>query len=259
MFKRTIRNIITVAISIFLLSHAASIMADDVKSDGSAILSTSKQLIIIISDDWKSDKGQLKHFERNDTQSNWQSLGEIVSVSLGEAGMGWSTSDPEPDLVGPKKHEGDKRTPAGLFSISQAFGFAHVSPVNTKLIYTPITPNTVCIDDQNSRFYNKIVDADKILQPDWKSAEKMHDINIYEQGIIVRYNNRKPVPGAGSCIFMHNWRSPTGATNGCVALSPSDLKELITWLDSNKRPVLIMLPKGEYQLLAKSWNLPELG
>lgn len=257
MFKRIVRHIISLTISLFILSNAISVMADDLSPN--AILDTSKQLIVIISDDWASDKGQLKQFERKDTQSSWQSLGEMTPVSLGEAGMGWGTGDSNPNLTGPKKHEGDKRTPAGLFTITQAFGFGHAAPMNTKLIYTPITSNTMCVDDQNSRFYNKIVDADKILQPDWKSAEKMHTVSIYEQGLIVRYNNRKPVPGAGSCIFMHNWRNPSSATNGCIGLASDNLKELITWLDANKKPVLIMLPKGEYKLLAKSWNLPELG
>lgn len=253
MLKKQIKNLLLLSMGLLLWSNALC------SDKGTEILNTSQQLLIVTAESWEANQGQLQYFERKDTKSDWQVTGKTMPVVLGKAGLGWSTAYPLIDLEGPKKHEGDNRTPAGMFNLGQAFGFAHLSPVNTKLLYLAITPNTVCVDDQESRFYTRIVETDKILQPDWKDAEKMHDVARYEQGIVVRYNSRKPIAGAGSCIFIHHWLNSADPTSGCVALSSSDLSELLTRLDSNKRPVLVILPKGEYQHLAKSWNLPELG
>lgn len=243
-FKKIIAFILALFSSILAWADATSVIS----------LDTSKQLLIITSNNWESTQGQIQRFERKDLQSDWCQVGEAIPIVLGKKGMGWSSSVPAIDLAGPKKHEGDHRTPAGIFPLGPSFGF---SRSDSKFLFTNLTPTTVCIDDENSRFYNKIVDSQTILQPDWKSAEVMRKISLYEQGLVIRYNSKKVVPGAGSCIFIHNWRSPAEGTLGCVGMQKNNLTDLIRWLESSKRPMLVIVPKDEYKNVESSWSLPK--
>jgi D-alanyl-D-alanine dipeptidase len=79
--------------------------------------------------------------------------------------------------------------------------------------------------------------------------------NLYRWGIVVDHNT-PPVPGAGSCIFLHVWRGPESATNGCTAMAEHDLQSLITWLDPQANPVLVQLPVEELECLRTDWQLP---
>ena len=40
---------------------------------------------------------------------------------------------------------------------------------------------------------------------------------MYRRGLLVQLSDRRPAR-AGSCIFIHVWRSPTTGTAGCVAV-----------------------------------------
>lgn len=110
--------------------------------------------------------------------------------------------------------------------------------------YRQITPDTEAVDDPGSRFYNRIVQRGAVRQPDWKSSERMHEIPDYELGVIVAHNPRNQ-PGAGSCIFLHEWRGDRRGTAGCTVLLPPDLRALVRWLDAAKNPLLVQLPEGE--------------
>jgi hypothetical protein len=41
----------------------------------------------------------------------------------------------------------------------------------------------------------------------------------YALGAVVAHNSTPPVPGAGSCIFLHVWESPVTPTAGCTAMA----------------------------------------
>ncbi|MFD6664008.1 L,D-transpeptidase family protein [Micromonospora chalcea] len=58
----------------------------------------------------------------------------------------------------------------------------------------------------------------------------------YTHFAVVTYNMApnvpKPVPNAGSGIFLHEFsRTPSGPTAGCVSLSHADLVGVLPWLD----------------------------
>jgi len=42
--------------------------------------------------------------------------------------------------------------------------------------------------------------------------------DLYRYVLIIGYNTPKPVPGAGSCIFLHVWRGKDSSTAGCTAI-----------------------------------------
>ena len=155
--------------------------------------------------------------------------------------------------AGLHKHEGDGRSPAGVFALGTAFGFA---PQATRLPFLLVKPDTVAVDDARSRYYTQIVETSAVPQPDWRSAERMRAIPHYRLGIAVEYNTAARVPEAGSCIFIHCFASPRKTTSGCTAMPEPELEALLQWLDPAAHPRLVQLPLAAYDELRAAWKLP---
>jgi L,D-peptidoglycan transpeptidase YkuD (ErfK/YbiS/YcfS/YnhG family) len=100
------------------------------------------------------------------------------------------------------------------------------------------------------------VDRAAVDQVDWKSSEKMSSIPQYRWGVVVNYNMDQPIPGDGSCVFLHQWSGPASSTAGCTAMSSDDIEHIVQWVNGDVRPVLVQLPKAEYQRLRIHWQLP---
>ena len=177
---------------------------------------------------------------------------------LGRKGLAWGRGEiAAHSLPGPVKREGDDKAPAGVFRLGTAFGYA-ATPVPTRLRYVPLTNNVVAVDDPESSHYNQLVDKTKVGSADWRSAENMIlNDQRYRWGIWVEHND-PPVPGAGSCIFLHIWKSSSTLTSGCTAMPESAMVRLLGWLDPAKEPRLIQLPRPIYNELKVQWKLPEL-
>src|SRR5579871_1777988 len=179
-------------------------------------------------------------------------IGNAIPVSLGRSGLGWGEGLHPAQSSGPVKKEGDGRSPAGIFRMGTAFGYR---PLDGKWPYRVLTPDTECVDDAQSKRYNRLVDR-STEKVDWKSSEKMlRSDDLYRIGIVVLHNDQ-PIPGKGSCIFLHIRATPESATVGCTAMEPNHIETILKWLDPAKRPILVQLPKAEYQRLKKEWELP---
>ena len=123
---------------------------------------------------------------------------------------------------------------------------------------THLTRDLVCVDDVASGSYNAIVDTRRAARKDWDSDETMRrEDDLYRFGLVVGHNQAN-APGAGSCIFVHIRRSPGVPTAGCTAMAQADILELIRWLDRAKGPVMVQLPRREYDRLRASWGLPAM-
>jgi D-alanyl-D-alanine dipeptidase len=81
--------------------------------------------------------------------------------------------------------------------------------------------------------------------------------DLYKWGIFVAHNPAA-TPGAGSCIFIHIWRSSSAATVGCTAMPEPDLVRLLKWLDPAADPILIQMPHHDYAAMQSEIALPEL-
>ena len=90
---------------------------------------------------------------------------------------------------------------------------------------------------------------------DWQSAEAMSSIPHYHQGIIVNYNMSRQ-SGKGSAIFIHEINpSPNYQyTLGCTAMDKEALEKVMAWLQYDKNPILVQMPKENLSL--KSTNSP---
>jgi D-alanyl-D-alanine dipeptidase len=220
------------------------------------MISFSSQIVVVVTSQWDATNGWLERFDRDGTA--WKAAAAANAVSVGRHGLGWGLGlhpMPEP---GPQKKEGDGRSPAGVFRLSYVFGKASLDDVEgIRMPYTQCLPSLVCVDDTNSASYNQIVDASKTPNVDWKSAEKMAAPEEYRLGVVVEHNGTNR-PGAGSCIFLHVWGAPGKPTSGCTAMEIGQLEALVAWLDHNANPILVQLPRHEYERLAPLWELPPL-
>lgn len=137
------------------------------------------------------------------------------------------------------KKEGDGKTPAGSFSITQAFG-VNANP-GTSLAYRKVTDNDFWVDDVNSSFYNswQVGPADGR----WNSAEHLIKYPTqYKYGAIINYNTDR-VKGKGSAIFLH---CSTGrGTAGCVSTSESNMIKILKLMNPNKKTHIIIAPSED--------------
>jgi zinc D-Ala-D-Ala dipeptidase len=225
----------------------------------SPIPKNSKQVILVLTDSINSTHGNLIYFERQTNKDKWNQVSDTIPVVIGRSGLGWGRGLNSIDSSKlPMKSEGDGRSPAGVFELGPAFGYASKDEMKgLKIPYLPITEMVECVDDIKSDHYNQIVTKNEIGNVDWQSSEKMYFADIwYQQGIIVNQNMNPIVHGAGSCIFIHNWSTPDETTSGCTEMEPVNLTKLIYWLDSSDSPILVQLTKNLYAEYQGSWELP---
>jgi L,D-peptidoglycan transpeptidase YkuD (ErfK/YbiS/YcfS/YnhG family) len=219
----------------------------------------SRQCLIVITADWKATRGTLTAFERRNGEESWRQREQNIPVVVGKSGLAWGHGLADVgEFAGPVKAEGDGAAPAGAFRLSSAFGYAPRSQVGpVRLHYRPLTPATEGIDDPTSRYYNHIVERSDIPVPDWRSSEQMwRKDSLYKWGIVVDYNTSPVVPGRGSCIFLHVWRGAKSLTVGCTTMPERSIKQLVTWLDPEAKPILVQLPRAEFNRLRGPWQLP---
>jgi L,D-peptidoglycan transpeptidase YkuD (ErfK/YbiS/YcfS/YnhG family) len=142
-------------------------------------------------------------------------------------------------MAAEKKREGDKATPAGVYTLGLVFGYD--KKTDTKMGYRELTDDDIWIDDPEHPMYNRLFTG----KTDAKSFEKMRrNDDLYRFGIVINYNTEPVVRYKGSAIFLHIWRDRDTPTSGCVAVPEEDIKAVISWLDPEKDP-LIMIGKEE--------------
>lgn len=249
---------------ILLLGFVWKGQSDQFQAKGLAnMLVQSQQLVLVTTKDWNAVDGELRRYERAGKGQAWKLKGEPIAIVVGRNGMAWGKGlHGEPVTLAksgdPIKKEGDGRAPAGVFSLSSAFGYApKMQAENVKLPYLQATAMSECVDDTQSGYYNRLVERDKIASPDWKSSEQMRrNDELYRWGVVVDHNTAKPESGAGSCIFLHIWSGVGKGTAGCTAMQPKRMEDLLVWLDPKKTPVLVQLPQAEFERLSESLGLP---
>ncbi len=223
-----------------------------------------KQMIIVTAKDWNTSTGTLQRFERMSIDAPWQKVGKETAVQLGKNGMAWGTGLHEAPLTKEGlviTAEGMKRSPVGVFSIPVAFGRDEASNWSVKMPYVKITKTIFCSGDPESKNYNHLVDASKEPKEDWSKGEDMQDYvnqGVYTYGAMISHNYSPTKPGHGSCFFIHVWRGPDKPTAGCTGMAETDTKEIVSWLDPEKNPVLVQLPETIYSEVKNKWDLPDL-
>ena len=247
------RSLVRLAATVLLLAAAVSVHA--------APLDGARQLIVVTSEGWDSTQGQLQAYMRDG--KGWRAHGQAFPVSLGRTGSAWGLGLHPPQAEGPQKQEGDGRSPAGVFALGSAFGYAITRP-GTAMPYQPMLDSSYCMDVPGSPFYNRIVDAKKVGSAAVKGSTEPMRLDLhskgdvrYREGFVIAHNPDSQ-PGKGSCIFAHLWRTPGEATAGCTAMPQARMQALLDWLRPQDGPRFVLLPRAEYKRLQAQWQLPAL-
>ncbi len=164
-----------------------------------------------------------------------------AKVSLWERNKAWIRTYAADAVIGRNglakidaKKEGDGTTPQGVFNLTRAFGYD--TTLATGLNYRQVTSEDVWVDDVNSNDYNQWVQTTTAT-----SFEKLRrDDHLYRMAAVIEYNTDTIVKGNGSAIFMHIWRKYYKPTAGCVALSERNLKRILSKLNVERKPVIIL-------------------
>jgi L,D-peptidoglycan transpeptidase YkuD (ErfK/YbiS/YcfS/YnhG family) len=218
------------------------------------------QMVLVTTADWDANTGTLRTFAR-DGQGAWRQAGAAMPVTIGRKGSAWGLGlHPAAQPEGPVKREGDGRSPAGVFAIGEAFGYA--KQAGTALPYAQMQDTSWCMDVVASPLYTRIVDAKQVGEAAVQgSSEPMrldlhnHGDHRYRAGFVIEHNPAA-VKGAGSCIFAHLWKAPGEPTTGCTAMDDATMQRLYGWLRPDAHPVFVLLPRAEYDRLETPWHLP---
>lgn len=230
-----------------------------------------QQAVVVLSDHWQAVEGTLQRLERR-ADGPWQRVGSPIPIVVGKKGMGWGRglfqiNDPQADY----RREGDKRAPAGIFSLGSVFGLATPTQaqqwLTLRMPYIHLNPTVRCIGDAQSRYYNEIHDI-RHIEHDWLNdsnnenmrRDAIRDEGAYRWGVFVNHNTTNPFQVrdkvSGSCIFLHIWKGDGSGTSGCTAMTKANLLDVINWLEADKHPVLIQLPRPVYAEHQNAWQLP---
>lgn len=199
----------------------------------SPLVLLSSQILLVVSDNFNTSKAKISAYGEG------QLVFENIDVNLGKNGLGWGVGLYEfPHKKDePLKMEGDKKSPAGIFQLGAAFGYE--KQLDLKLHYLYADENLLCVDDADSKFYNRFVNFDKGI----RSFEHMkRDDQQYKYGLVVMHNEQQ-IKKRGSCIFLHIEKSPNHPTVGCTSMKEKDLLKILKWLDKDKNPILIQVPR----------------
>jgi L,D-peptidoglycan transpeptidase YkuD (ErfK/YbiS/YcfS/YnhG family) len=187
-------------------------------------LITTRQILVVTTSNPTSFIAKLYAYEKEG--ADWKIASGPTEAVIGKSGFALPN----------QKKEGDHKSPTGVFSLERAFGYDTSYP--TKMSYTQMTEEEVWVDDVHSPDYNRLV---KKGMTQAVSFEKMkRKDHLYKYGIVIEYNTDPVVKGKGSAIFIHLLRGPDKPTEGCVAINENNMIELLGWLDSEKRPVILM-------------------
>ena len=221
-------------------------------------LARAGQLLLVTTPDWNSHQGRLQRYERR--EGVFEPVGAPLPAWIGRAGLAWRSDAgaPPPPGPGPVKREGDGRSPAGILTLGDLWGYATKPPEGVRLPYRAITDCDRCVDDSDHADYGRLVRLPAPNAPvSWRSAEHLlMDTEHYRYLVVIHYNDLQPRKGAGSCIFLHVAPPPGGSTAGCTALAAEDLLLVLRWLDPAQQPVLVQVPGPDLDLARAAWSLP---
>jgi L,D-peptidoglycan transpeptidase YkuD (ErfK/YbiS/YcfS/YnhG family) len=205
-------------------------------------LYSSEQIILVVSDGFDSAKATLSCFE------DGKKVFEELEVNIGKNGLGWGIGKTElaQKILEPLKYEGDKKAPVGIFKLTHIFGYKKEE--DYKMPYLHATKELICVDDSNSKYYNKIINIQKEKPNSFEYMKR--DDNQYALGIVVGHN-KDQIKKRGSCIFIHVQKSKDASTAGCTSMSLQNIKKIVNWLDKSKNPILIQVPREKLNQILK--------
>lgn len=195
---------------------------DDLRVVSQRVPASSTQAVVVTAEAGHPFRARVVALARD--AGGWREALPAMRAVVGRSGI----------VQGEDKREGDGGTPSGVHRVELAFGYE--DKLATGIAYRQATAADWWIDEPKSPSYNRWVTGKPAV-----SAEAMRrDDDQYEVGCVLEWNTKQPVPGRGSAIFFHVWKSADEATSGCVAVSEQDARALLAWLDRSRAPVFVV-------------------
>lgn len=202
-------------------------------------LGQSNQVIFVKTPSVNSVEGEMFLYQRKSVSHQWKLI-DSFAVVVGKNGLAKAAGTIIPlSNKMPTKHEGDGKSPAGIFPLGKVFSYHNLK--NLQMPFVRVDTNFYCVDDAASVYYNTLIRQDT-AQQSFNSFEYMRrQDSLYEYGVWVLHNSNPVVAADGSCIFLHVWRNNHSGTTGCTAMQRDNIIRLISWLNEKKNPVLLQV------------------
>jgi len=227
---------------------------------GATPLTAATKLVLVVTPDWNANRAEVSLYTRDSLSAPWKRLGSPSSCMVGRNGLAWGRGLSEPLSGGPRKKEGDGKTPAGLFPLPLAFGYepqAKASQAGIRLPYLALSASTVCVTDPDSAVFNDLADS-KNRTAAWTRQDRMtRDDNANRLGAFIGHNRPDPRPGLGSCVFLNVEPAPNKPTGGSVGCPEPLVREILAWLDPDSKPLIAILPQPALAAAQTTWGLPK--
>ena len=162
------------------------------------------------------------------TSGRWHAVASTTAARIGANGL----------VSASRRKQGTDTTPAGTFTMTQAFGIA--ADPGARLPYHRVTADDWWVEDNNSVYYNSMRGASQggfaVTTAGVNGSEHLMTSTTQYQYVVVIDFNRPPnaVRYRGAGIFLHV--NGPGATAGCVSVPLSTMSAIITWLDPAQHP-----------------------
>ncbi len=222
------------------------------------------QLIVVLTENWDINRCEIYLCDK--VEQGWSVSETMIKGVTGKKGIAWGIGLHDSlslDTIYSYKSkiEGDNKSPAGIFSIGKCYGYADSLPFQSNLEYTKTTENLQGVDDPESEFYNQIINIDTLAggpKDYYNSFEviKRND-DLYKWFFEIEHNPLN-IPSKGSLIFFHIWKNESSGTAGCIATSEENILRILEWLDRNKNPKIMIVPKSVYFVCQGSDGYPDI-
>ncbi|MEU8157191.1 L,D-transpeptidase family protein [Micromonospora sp. NPDC048986] len=192
-----------------------------------------KQVIIVGASSYTTTYATLEAFVR--VRSTWQPASASLPARIGSKGF----SD--------NHVEGVPTTPTGVYSIGPTMYGIDANP-GLRFPYHRLVSGDWWNENPSSALYNTFQHS--ATNPGGASEALWKEVPAYTHFAVITYNMPpnvpKPVPNAGSGIFLHQFSTSAGnATAGCVSLAHDHLVDVLNWLDPALSPRIVLSPYAQ--------------
>lgn len=134
------------------------------------------------------------------------------------------------------KREGDGATPRATMGLLSGFFRADkLGALKTRLPMVSIRENMLWCDAPKHPAYNRLVKAPfKPSHECMKRADRLYDVCL-----VMDWNITSRRRGCGSAIFFHIAKPDYSPTEGCIAISPADMRRLLPSLSRATRVTVL--------------------
>ena len=212
-----------------------------------AHVGTAGQVIVVTAPSWRSTRATLRAYER-DGNGGWRQV-----VGATPARLGWSGL-----YKAGQRRQGTGKTPAGTFAIPSAFG-RQPNP-GTGLPYRQFDRNDAwTYSPRHPRTYNVFQTArtswdsyGTYVERLWTYGRQYHYVAVLDYNLPagpirtgadgIRRTARPADTRAGGGIFLHVTNGKV--TAGCIAIPERTMRDVLTWLDPARKPVIVVGPES---------------